>query len=93
MCSPGNEPRSRFTGRAGEHRAAMPPHLSGCIREDLDRIKQSWSLAARIGFQSRKMALGDKSGVSEKRFYKRLIKVADERYDVHLTRVKSQKKR
>lgn len=36
---------------------------------------------------------GDKSGVSGKRFYKRLVMVADERYDVHLTRVKSQKKR
>jgi hypothetical protein len=49
------------------------------------------SIAQRC--RSRKMALGDKSGVSEKRFYKRLVKVADERYDVHLTRVKPQKKR
>ena len=36
---------------------------------------------------------GDESGVSEKRFYKCLVKVADERYDVHLARVKSQRKR
>ncbi|MBT3812190.1 MAG: addiction module toxin RelE [Rhodospirillaceae bacterium] len=31
---------------------------------------------------------GNKSGVSEKRFYKRLIKKADKRYDNHLKKLK-----
>jgi len=33
---------------------------------------------------------GDKSGVSEKRFYRQLIKKADERFDAHLARIKRQ---
>lgn len=31
---------------------------------------------------------GDKSGVSEKTFYKQLITKADKRFDAHLNRVK-----
>lgn len=54
-----------------------------------------WRIA--FAFDPRRRAVllvgGDKSGVSEKRFYKRLVKVADERYDVHLARAKSQRKR
>ena len=30
------------------------------------------------------LVAGDKSGVSQKRFYKNLIKKADQRFDVHL---------
>lgn len=33
------------------------------------------------------LAAGDKSGHSEKRFYRGLIKKADERYDAHLSRI------
>jgi len=33
------------------------------------------------------LVCGDKSGGSEKRFYKRLIKKADERFDDHLSKV------
>lgn len=36
------------------------------------------------------LVAGDKSGVSEKRFYKQLIKKADERFDDHLTRLKKE---
>lgn len=54
-----------------------------------------WRIA--FAFDPRRRAVllvgGDKSGVSEKRFYQRLVKVADERYDVHLVRVKAQRKR
>jgi hypothetical protein len=54
-----------------------------------------WRIA--FAFDPRRRAVllvgGDKSGGSEKRFYKRLVKVADERYDVHLARVKSQRMR
>src|SRR5690349_20707176 len=35
---------------------------------------------------------GDKSGTSQKRFYKQLIVRADELYDVHLARIKARKK-
>lgn len=34
------------------------------------------------------LVAGDKSGVSEKRFYKQLIASADERFDAHLARLK-----
>jgi hypothetical protein len=35
---------------------------------------------------------GDKSGVSQKRFYKQLIAKADELFDVHLATLKTRKK-
>jgi len=36
---------------------------------------------------------GDKSGASERRFYRQLIRTADERFDGHLARVKAQMKK
>jgi len=33
------------------------------------------------------LVAGDKSGGNEKRFYKRLVKIADERFDLHLERI------
>ena len=45
-----------------------------------------WRLA--FAFDPRRAAIllvaGDKSGVSEKKFYKRLIDAADKRFDAHL---------
>ena len=38
------------------------------------------------------LVAGDKSGGGEKRFYKRLIKRADARFDEHLVALKSKKK-
>jgi len=38
------------------------------------------------------LVAGDKSGRSEKRFYKQLIKKADERFDSHITTLKAKKK-
>jgi hypothetical protein len=38
------------------------------------------------------LAAGDKSGVSEKRFYRELIRKADDRFDAHLVRVKRERK-
>ena len=35
------------------------------------------------------LVAGDKSGVSEKKFYKRLIAKADDRFDTHLARLKA----
>jgi hypothetical protein len=39
------------------------------------------------------LAAGDKSGVSNKRFYWQLINEADARFDAHLTKVKGQKEK
>lgn len=37
------------------------------------------------------LAAGDKSGGSEKRFYRQLIEKADQRFDGHLARIKEQR--
>jgi hypothetical protein len=39
------------------------------------------------------LAAGDKSGVSDKRFYRQLIDKADARFDAHLATVKRQKEK
>ncbi|WP_016921296.1 type II toxin-antitoxin system RelE/ParE family toxin [Methylocystis parvus] len=39
------------------------------------------------------LVAGDKSGTNEKRFYKRLIAKADERFDGHLATLKKERKR
>ena len=39
------------------------------------------------------LVCGDKSGGSEKRFYKRLIKKADDRFDDHLSRLQNKSER
>ncbi len=38
------------------------------------------------------LVAGDKSGVSEKRFYRELIRKADDRFDAHLARLKKGRK-
>jgi hypothetical protein len=51
-----------------------------------------WRVA--FAFDPRRRAIlllaGDKSGVSERRFYKQLIAKADRRFDAHLTRLQQQ---
>lgn len=51
-----------------------------------------WRVA--LAFDSRRDAIllvaGDKSGGSESRFYKQLIKTADKRFEAHLTQLKNQ---
>jgi hypothetical protein len=49
----------------------------------------AWRVAFAFDPQRRAVLLvaGDKSGHSEKRFYRGLIKKADERYDAHLSRL------
>ncbi len=39
------------------------------------------------------LVAGDKSGVSEKRFYRQLIDQADERFDAHVANIKKQKEK
>jgi hypothetical protein len=52
-----------------------------------------WRVA--FAFDPRRTAIllvaGDKSGVSEKRFYRRLIEKADRRFDDHLARIKRER--
>jgi len=38
------------------------------------------------------LAAGDKSGVSETRFYRQLIEIADRRFDAHIARIRKRKK-
>ena len=38
------------------------------------------------------LVVGDKSGVGEKRFYRELIRKADDRFDAHLARLKRERK-
>jgi hypothetical protein len=38
------------------------------------------------------LVAGDKSGVSEKRFYRELIRKADDRFEAHLVRLKKERK-
>jgi len=53
-----------------------------------------WRIA--FAFDPKRQAIlfvaGDKSGVGEKRFYKSLIRKADERFDAHLARLKGKRK-
>ena len=39
------------------------------------------------------LVAGDKSGISEKRFYRRLIDKADARFDAHLAKIKRQREK
>jgi hypothetical protein len=39
------------------------------------------------------LVAGDKSGVSEKKFYKRLIAKADDRFDAHLARLRQKERK
>ncbi len=65
-------------------------------------MKELWFSAAdgewRVAFAfdtKRKAVLlvaGDKSGVGEKRFYRNLIRIADERFDAHLACLKTEGK-
>lgn len=53
-----------------------------------------WRVAFVFDTQRKAILLvcGDKSGGSEKRFYKQLIRKADERFDGHLARIKQKRK-
>ena len=53
-----------------------------------------WRVAFAFDPKRRAILLvaGDKSGVSEKRFYRQLIAKADERFDAHLNRLKKERK-
>src|ERR1039458_9584626 len=54
-----------------------------------------WRVAFAFDLNRKAILLvaGDKSGVSEKRFYRQLIDQADGRFDAHLAKIKSQKEK
>lgn len=53
-----------------------------------------WRVAFAFDFRRKAILLvvGDKSGVNERRFYRQVIKKADERFDAHLDRLKDERK-
>jgi hypothetical protein len=53
-----------------------------------------WRVAFAFDPQRKAVLLvaGDKSGQSQKRFYRGLIKKADDRYDAHLSRLRKERK-
>ena len=59
----------------------MPPTVSGVLRSHSTRSAERSSCG------------GDKSGGSEKRFYRQLIDKADDRLDAHLAVIKKQKEK
>lgn len=53
-----------------------------------------WRVAFAFDLKRKALLLvaGDKSGISEKRFYRQLIRKADDRFDAHLVRLKKEAK-
>jgi hypothetical protein len=74
------------------------PHvdtLNGSTYANMKELRFSaddgvWRLAFALDPQRSAILLiaGDKAGVSERRFYQHLIKIADQRFTVHLTQLK-----
>lgn len=73
--------------------------LSGSRHANMKELRFSaadgeWRVA--FAFDPRRKAIllvaGDKSGGSQKRFYRDLLRKADERFDAHLARLKEERK-
>jgi hypothetical protein len=79
------------------------PHVDTLNGSDYANMKElrfeaadgEWRVAFAFDPKRRAILLvaGDKTGVSEKKFYKRLIAKADARYERHLERLKAQDKK
>lgn len=74
--------------------------LKGSRHANMKEIRFSatdgeWRVA--FAFDTRREAIplvaGDKSGSSERRFYRRLVRKADERFEAHLDRLKERGKK
>jgi hypothetical protein len=70
--------------------------LNGAKHANMKELRFNWEGAVwRIAFafdpkrQAVLLVGGDKSGANQKRFYKRLVKIADERYQKYLTMLDS----
>lgn len=73
--------------------------LNGSRHANMKELRASvaggeWRVA--FAFDTKRKAIlliaGDKSGVGEKRFYRELIRKADDRFDAHLARLKKERK-
>jgi hypothetical protein len=79
------------------------PHVDTLKGSDYANMKElrfeaadgEWRVAFAFDPKRRAILLiaGDKTGMSEKRFYKRLIAKADARYERHLERLKTEEKK
>ena len=74
--------------------------LNGSCHANMKELRFSaadgvWRVA--FAFDPKRQAVllvaGDKSGISERRFYQRLIETADRRFDAHLARLKEKGRR
>jgi hypothetical protein len=65
-----------------------------CKELRFDAADGVWRVAFALDPKRKAVLLvaGDKSGVSEKRFYRQLIAKADQRFDVHRSRTKRERK-
>ena len=70
--------------------------LNGSAHANMKELRFHWQRGVwRVAFafdrqrQAFLLAAGDKGGTDEKRFYKRLIAIADERFDSHLSKMKA----
>jgi len=79
----------------GERRWAVEFHDANMkeLRFDAKGGREVWRVAFAFDPERRAIVLaaGDKQGVSERLFYKRLIRKADERFDKHLAAVSARK--
>jgi len=73
--------------------------LNGCRHANMKELRFSaadgeWRLAFAFDPKRRAILLvaDDKSGGSERRFYRELIQKADDRFDAHLARLKKERK-
>ena len=73
--------------------------LKGSRHINMKELRFSWNgqvWRVAFAFDPRRQAIllvgGDKGGADQRRFYKRLIKVADDRYDEHLGTLTQQSK-
>lgn len=73
--------------------------LKGSRHTNMKELRFSWSgqvWRVAFAFDPQRQAIllvgGDKGGADQRRFYKRLINVADERYDEHLGALPQQSK-
>jgi hypothetical protein len=61
------------------------------------RLTASGELRVAFAFDPKRKAIllvaGDKSGVSEKKFYRHLIAQADDRFDAHLNRLRKKERK
>jgi hypothetical protein len=69
-------------------------HFSNMKELRFDAADGVWRVA--FAFDPRRTAIlliaGDKSGIGERRFYRELIRKADERFQAHLTRMTKERR-